>query len=135
MARALFEIEGADDLIRKLSRMDRELSGKRLVDAVDAGAAVVEEATETLVPRRSGFLATQVGRENIPKRNPLVAETDVGYTKRAFYGRFQELGTLYHGAQPALRPAFDQTADDAADVILEELRKPLLRWVREGFDG
>jgi HK97 gp10 family phage protein len=41
----------------------------------------------------------------------------VGPSKDAFYGVMQEYGTVYHGAQPFARPAFDSEALKALQAI------------------
>jgi len=55
----------------------------------------------------------------------------VGATKEAFYGpQFQERGTVYHPAQPFLRPAIDETKGDVGDEIRDQLRARILRGTR-----
>ncbi len=49
------------------------------------------------------------------------AEVYVGPDYRQFHAHFQELGTAHHGPQPYMRPAFDQEAGTALDIIKSEL--------------
>jgi HK97 gp10 family phage protein len=48
-------------------------------------------------------------------------EVAVGPSTHAFWGKFQEHGTVHHGPQPFMRPAWDSSAIPALNEIKETL--------------
>lgn len=131
-------IEGMDDLERKLRRMTDDVMGEHLRAAVDQGAEIPREVASQLAPRSEdgshgrepGFLSKNIVKERQWTRTQETARTHVGMTKDAWYGQLQESGTVYHPAQPFLRPAFDETKDSVRDEIAEVLRARILRTAR-----
>lgn len=55
----------------------------------------------------------------------------VGPTRKVFHGIFQEFGTINHGAQPFLRPAFDTGTDEFMRrlriELSDEINKAVMR--------
>ena len=67
-----------------------------------------------MAPREPGApdladnIVISTGRVIKPKGSDShAAAVNIGPEKRFFYGFFQEFGTVHHGAQPFVRPAFD----------------------------
>lgn len=44
-----------------------------------------------------------------------------------FYGLFQEFGTAHHAAQPFMRPAFEQSKEQALIEMTDSLRRRIDR--------
>lgn len=53
------------------------------------------------------------------------AVVEVGPTKRAFYGRFQEFGTAHHKAQPFMRPTWDRMGNILIDMVATTLKEEI----------
>lgn len=130
-------LEGTEDLERAIKRLSEDVQGVHLRAAVEAGAEVTRNVASQLAPRSTlgsrghsaGFLARNIRAERQFTRSQDTAVTDVGMTKEAWYGRFQETGTVYEPAQPFLRPALDETKNDVVDTIAEHLRNVILRGI------
>lgn len=126
---------GVDDLIGALKQMNEDVQGVHLRTAVESGAEIVRDVASQLAPRsrdgswghEAGFLSRNILKEQQWTRTQDTATTDVGMEKEeAWYGRFAELGTLYHPADPFLRPALDSTKADVIDEIADVLRARIL---------
>ena len=74
-----------------------------------------------------GFLSKNIKAVRQFTRRQDKAEAHVGMDKEAWYGQLQETGTVFHPAQPFLRPAFDATKNDVVNEIAEQLRARILR--------
>lgn len=123
-------IDGLAELNRKLRELPRKVQRRGLRRAVRAGAEPIRERAEELAPRRTGRLARNiVTRYRTSRVDRAVIE--VGPGLRAFYGKFQELGTSRHPARPFLRPAFDAGKDAAVRQIGDTLRQEIERAARE----
>lgn len=118
------KITGDRELINRLSKLEREIAARHIKDAVKAGAEIVAEDAEARAPRYRGILATEIAieeEESTDKR----AVYKIGPSKKAFWGRFQELGTSHHTAQPFLRPALDENEDAIRRKMRDVLRQAL----------
>lgn len=120
-------LEGADVLLAQLLQIEGKMRGEVLTRATEAGAEVLEEGMRAVAPRDDGLLASERGlNKEQSVDEELAAEFEIGPTKEAFYGRFVELGTIHAGAQPFMRPTYDQEKDavveEVADVLRDELR-------------
>lgn len=128
--RQVAHLEGADDLIGALKRMTQDVQGVHLRAATESGADVVVTVASQLAPssvrgsrgNAAGHLSRNITKETQWTRTQDTADVHVGMAKDAYYGRFQELGTVYEPAQPFLRPALDTTKNDVIDEIAEHLR-------------
>ena len=124
-------IEGAADLARVLNQLPSATSRKVVLDALRAGATLVQAPAAAHAPRSPDppHLAMNIGISAVNRVGSTeggrwwqLDEADefavaVGPTKDFFYGLFQEYGTVDHAAQPFMRPAFDTGAPRALNVI------------------
>lgn len=109
-------IKGDKILARRFQALLREASGGVLTASAVAGASVIRDEAERLAPKRTGKGAASIKFEiRMISRNR--ASVDIGYDKRAWYMRFQELGTKFHSAQPHLRPAMDGKKDEGVRAV------------------
>lgn len=122
---ASVRLEGMDDLLRKFRRLDAAVGGAHLLAAVDAGAELLEEGMRSLAPVRTGRGAPRITRETA-KSTPTRADVEVGPGLSGFWLTFQETGTIYHPAQPFMRPALDHLKGSIVDEIRDELRVRVL---------
>lgn len=127
------EIKGLNELMQALKQLPKEVEKKCLRPAVAAGAVVIRKAAQDLVVRRTGLVAKaiRVGfnrKESTPGRavyhvfvSQKVKDKLKNVTRDAFYWRFLEFGTVKMSAKPFMRPAFDSTNREAAEVIKGKL--------------
>ena len=118
-------LKGGKRLEKRLVALERNAQRNILSRAVAAGAAIIRDEARTLAPRDP---ASKVhAADAIVSRRKKVSRTralfEIGYNKKkAWYLRFQELGTKFHSAQPHLRPAMDNKKDAAVAEVGRVLR-------------
>lgn len=98
-------VDGTGDLIRKLRKLDDNMSAQALANATRAGALLIEGRAKELAPVRTGTLRRSIHTE-IAESTPTHATVLVGTD--TFYAPFQEFGTRFMRAHPFLRPALDE---------------------------
>lgn len=81
-------------------------SGPHLADHIVISAAAKDE---------SGVMMVEIGPEHQPND--------------FFYGYFQEFGTVFHGAHPFMRPAYDEGISEAVQILGSELWQAITRRV------
>lgn len=131
--------EGGEELARTLRALPEALT-VRLVRAVlkeaaepmrlrmarlaphEPGAPDLRDSMTISVANRIGSTAGGRWRAREDRHEQAVA---VGPSKDAFYGIFQEYGTVHHGAQPFMRPAFDAIAPESLAIIRRALWREL----------
>lgn len=119
---------GGKALQEALHGMREDVQGTYLLHAVQRGGEITRNVAEQLAPRSEGgshgnapgYLASKVVMVDTAAE-PTFAQVGVGVDRAAFYGWFQELGTVHQPAQPFLRPASDETEDDVVDQVAETL--------------
>uniref|UniRef100_A0A6M3K5G2 Putative tail protein n=1 Tax=viral metagenome TaxID=1070528 RepID=A0A6M3K5G2_9ZZZZ len=125
--RSRVDLEGFEDLEAAIRKLGEDVQGEILRDAVDAGAEIVRDVASQLAPRDTGFLADHIVKERQWTRTQNTADTYVGPSKEAWYGRFPEMGTTFQPAQPFLRPALDETKNSVIEEVAQQLRRRILR--------
>lgn len=133
--RNVTRLEGLDDLEAAIKRLSLDTQGKVLREATADGAELVRDLASQLAPRSAdgsrghapGFLAENIIADVKYTRTQNTAEVHVGMHKDAYYGQFQETGTIYEPAQPFLRPALDGSKDDVVDEIRDHLHAAIVR--------
>jgi HK97 gp10 family phage protein len=116
------KVEGLDALARALGQLP-EAVGKRVQrQALKAGAVPIRDTATRLAPRsdEAPHMADSI-RTGAYTRNESEEAVEIGPTGEHFYGLFQELGTKHHAAQPFLRPAYDQHAAEALEIVRQHL--------------
>lgn len=128
-------IEGIEDLQKKLHRMDDKVRKKGLRRAIRKGAKPIRDAARAKAPRRvskpprkSGkpLHKTIVVRSARKRRGSKEVSVRVGPTRDGAHAHLQELGTVHHGAQPFLRPAFDEQRGRATELIRQDLEQLII---------
>lgn len=109
------EIEGLDDLERKLSGLGATINAQGLLEnALMSGAEIVQSAFSAAAPRRTGQLAGDI---QISKQGRQKFSVRVGPGIAGFYGRYLEYGTSKMAARPWMRPAFASVHPQAQAAI------------------
>lgn len=113
------EFQGGPELARKLEALADELSVQVVGAALVAGGEPIRRRASNLMKRgtEAPHAAEHVGM-TLGKSGHSIA---IGPTKNYFYWLFQEYGTVRHGAQPAMRPAFDEQGSVALGIIGQRL--------------
>ncbi len=101
------QLEGFDLYEANMQRLFAAISGRDLDAATEDATTVIEERMADLAPRDRGRLAKGIRRRR-EKSTPTFSEWVTGPWWKTFWGLFQELGTIYHPAQPFMRPALDE---------------------------
>ena len=120
-------VQGENVLARNLLRLERNTTGKLLDDAVEEAATVLEELQVELAPRDEGALRDSITRQR-HNATPTRSEWDTG--PGLFYGMFQELGTIFHSAQPFMRPSIDGGKGTAERAFVRRLIRGIRRALR-----
>lgn len=104
-----------------------EISGK-VLSGMDNACSFAAEDARGRAPQRTGKLASLVDYEVVPISNFIEGRVGIGKGKdsgasasqgEAFYGRFIEWGTKRQAAQPFLRPAVYENADEIVRRVAE----------------
>lgn len=119
-------LDGDQELIAKLNRLDKEMRGQVLVDAVDLGSEVLKEESKRIVPYKTGNLQGSITSE-LAERSDNAVYFAVGYGSQAPYGYHIELGTSRMPARPFLRPPLMTHGEEAKDMAAASLEASLSR--------
>jgi HK97 gp10 family phage protein len=129
------EIKGLDKLLAAMKELPKAIEQKCLKVAVMTGANVIKRAAADLVVRRTGLVSKAVriafNRQESPHGKAVyhvfvsgkVKGKLKGKTVVPYYWRFLEFGTVKMAAKPFMRPAFDSTGREAAEVIKGKLKE------------
>ena len=152
------EIEGDEELIRKLNKMSKGFRSKALLHAVTQGAEIIEREAKANAPVRTGLLRRAITTITLKETNKL-AKVAVGWRNSkasqfpAFYGLFAEKGTkprqrkrwrnkplktgpVSTGTMPSrsfLVPAYHSKRGQAQRKIKVELSRLIRKAVKKGM--
>lgn len=140
--RVRMKVEGGDKLARRLQMMAEEVAKTHMREAVLEGAEVIRAEAAEKAPRKTGTLASDI-QKAVKKQTKNRVEVHIGPGKKGWYGRLVEEGhAIVRGGyrrfkknpsnvighappHPFLRPALDEKADEANEVVAKELRRRL----------
>ena len=125
------DIEGLDELLKKLDQLPLTVARKLAVSALKKGAEPIRVEAGALAPRSDDppHLADTMITV-ISDATATGATARVGPSKKGFYGLFQELGTIYASKQPFLLPAYSAKLGEAVEIIGTELGEGIERETR-----
>ncbi|MGC7561339.1 HK97-gp10 family putative phage morphogenesis protein [Pasteurella sp. PK-2025] len=156
MASVTVKVEGLNQLQKAMQNLGRKTSNRIAVKAMRKGGVIVRDKARQNAPvlkenvphRRVGTLRkaistrTKVGRggktntyiwvkglstKQVLKFKDKTGKAGAYNPKDPFYWRFLEFGTSKMPAQPFLRPAFQQSKNQAAKTIIETLHKEIIK--------
>ncbi|ABR74603.1 hypothetical protein CBG46_09920 [Actinobacillus succinogenes] len=148
-------VDGLKELQKAMQSLGRKTSNRIAVKAMRRGGAIVRDKARTLAPvlkesvphRKAGTLRksiqsrTKVGRngrtntyiwvKGLSTKQVLKFKGKSGrsgaYNPRdPFYWRFLEFGTSKMPARPFMRPAFQQSKEQAAQAIINTLQQGII---------
>lgn len=117
------KFEGGRELAAALGQLSGRVSKRIQREALVMAADPMRKAMAQKAPHEPGKpdLRDTMTISNARGQDSNEVAIAVGPSKAGFYGSFQEFGTARHGAQPFARPAFDETANAALQVIADDL--------------
>jgi HK97 gp10 family phage protein len=139
------KIEGLRELGGALKELSSDVSKRIIYSATLKASQVIAKRASQLAPvsdkpHKVGKNGPTVQPGNLSKnivtkrrkqiKNGLAAYEVVWKSKKKsdpFYGLFAEFGTTSQAAKPFMRPAFDQTKDEALNVMIKTLSKRIER--------
>ena len=101
------QLEGFELFESNMQRLMGAITGQDLDAATEDATVVLEELMRDFAPRDSERLAKGIRRRR-KKSTRTFSEWMTGPWSKTFWGLFQELGTIFHAAQPFMRPALDE---------------------------
>ncbi len=143
MIETLLDFSGLEDISRDLQLLSGAENNRVLREATRAGANVLKEEWVTgtgtqgkTAPQCGGpFRRSDGGMESgvhIRGVNPDTGNSDntmkADNPRNAFYWRFVEMGTVNMPPHPFVRPAFDVRSEQAAQVAIARMNRPLMRY-------
>jgi HK97 gp10 family phage protein len=137
--------EGGEALAKTLNSLPDAYSRKVILAALKEGGEPIRAMaaqlaplgeTENLSENMTISVTNQLGSTAGGRwraRDETEHAVAVGPSKHEFYGLFQEYGTVHHGAQPFLRPAFDAQGQTALTIIGDALWWALRKMIPSGL--
>ena len=118
------ELSGMDELLARLKRTTLNVD---LVEnkALIAGADIIRDEIEARAPVKSGTLKNNIVTSGIRQDRNGVKHIEVGPDPDAFWGRFQEFGTVHQKAKPFIEPAFLSKRKEALAVMKEVIKEAI----------
>lgn len=142
MAGVTVKVEGLKELERALKELPRA-TAKNVMKRVlmQAGQPVADKA-ESMAPVESGALQKAIGiggkltrRQKASSPKQSAVEVYIGVGRALPQGHLQEFGTVRHGPQPFLRPAWDggkmAVLEDIKSLTWAEIEKAAARLARK----
>lgn len=121
---ARVDFEGLEELNRVLTGMRERAAAEVMGKALMAGAEILRAEAIRNAPRLTGTLRDNIIAK-LKKKNRYAVSADVGPSKKAYYGKFVELGTTKMTARPFLFPAYQAKKDEIQREIADVLRQEL----------
>ncbi len=121
--RTTVKIEGTEEITQALNRIGDQ--AKDIIEqAVRAGAGIIREDAGRRAPKRTGKLAGSMVAE-VQEGTSNKTVFHIGPDKKAFYGRFVEMGTCKMPARPFLVPALKGKEAEVKRSVVEEIKRGL----------
>jgi HK97 gp10 family phage protein len=112
------KFSGGPALERALKALGGQIAGKLGQNATMAGARVIAAEARAKVPVVSGALKKSiVVRGDQDLRRSGGSQRAAFVVARAFYAHLVEFGTVHSAAKPFMRPALDESGQEAADKM------------------
>lgn len=125
------EIKGLKELDAALRALPDEMQAAPVRAGLKAAGKFLAEDMAARAPRDVVVAGVTLAEEIVFQVKVSTvkdrAAVEVGPTRRAFYGRFQEFGTEQHAAQPFMRPTLDMGGQSAIAVFASHMKAGLER--------
>jgi len=120
------EINGMDQLLKKLKKLPYEIQEKVVKGAIRASAKPIVQDARRLVPKDSGDLKKSIGVVQRKSKQKNIVYFSVAprlKKKHGFLAHFHEFGTVDMPAHPFMRPAFEAKGKDTIDFAKKYMVK------------
>lgn len=139
------KVEGLADLGSALRELGDDMAKRIVYNATLRAARVVQREASARAPRsdkphrvgrggtvvQPGNLAANIATKRLKQLKAGMATYEVRWKAKKkgdpFYGLFQEFGTAHHAAQTFMRPAFEQSKEQALIEMTDSLRRRIDR--------
>ena len=118
------DTKGFQEMIDTLDNMGKEGEGifkKALDEGADVVLKTMKRKVYQVLHRRSGDLEENIKTGKVRKLRNGVYSQVIGPAKgditKAYYGKFSEYGSSHEPARPWMRPAFDESKEEAFQKI------------------
>ena len=129
--RTSIEIEGLDEVSRRIKSVLSPLEGKDVTDVLVKGARIIRDDAKQRAPKRTGKLRRSIKAKRGKKRGKLFstafAAVDV---KVARYAYLVEYGTRHSAPKPYFRPAVDAKRDEVMRTVNDGIAELIGRAAR-----
>jgi len=121
------QVEGMDELLKKLNILPEKVQKNVISGAVRAGAKPMSTEAKLLVPKDTETLKKSIGitKRRSKYKNILHFSVTPRSKKGGWIAHFLEFGTVKMSAKPFMRPAFEKKGEEAIDATREYMRKRL----------
>jgi len=132
-------IRGLEELKRSLHILPRNIQKNILNSAVRAGASKIAKNAKTKVPIDKGILKKAIKIKKRKPNNINFIKFQIGISmknygpkvKDPFYSHMVEFGTSKMTAQPFMRPALEEEAEDVIRIVEKRLNQRLDREIKK----
>ncbi len=118
-----FEIENIEDLRRQFSRLKDTAKPNVIRSALRGATRPVIKAARARVPVETGKLRRSIKATVDRTRDRKGFVASIGFSSKAWYGIFAELGTVHQAARPFLRPALQTSRPQIIQAFFTALDK------------
>lgn len=147
MGSVTVRVDGLKELQKAMQSLGRKTSNRIAVKAMRKGGAIVRDKARSLAPvlkesvphRRAGTLRksiqsrTKVGKNGrtdayiwVKGLSTKSGKSSAYNPRDPFYWRYLEFGTSKMPARPFMRPAFQQSKEQAAQAIIDTLQQEII---------
>lgn len=120
------KIRGVEELNKNFAELDKKLQRVGLIKAVKEGGAIIQQDMEERAPfdpdsRHRKHLRDSIVTKFIRRGTQRVTQAIGPDKQHDWYAKFSELGTAHQTADPWMRPALNDTADEAQRAVGDQL--------------
>ena len=129
MSDVTVQIKGLDDLKRSLKQFPINVQKNILVASIRAEASHIAKVAKSKVPKKSGNLKRAIKVKKRRTKNKSYIKFSIGLTignsakHDGFYGHIVEFGSSKMSAQPFMRPAYEQSKDNAISSVTTKMKQ------------
>ena len=119
------DVNGLDEVLKKLKKLPEKVQKRVLVGAVRAGAKPIIKEAKRLVPVRTGTLKKSIGVVKRRSKDKNIIHYTVAPRKKkgGWYAHYVEFGTSKMSAKPFMRPAYEKEGENSIKFVREYMKK------------
>lgn len=129
-------VHGLQELLRTMEGLPLAMKRVLIVRALRKAAQPILDRMKTLAPNDPKTPGSRVRDNltfNVTDQTADGASAFIGFTSKAFFAGFAEIGTRHQKKTPFVGPAFDQTEEEAMRLLSETLGDSIEEaWAQNG---